>query len=132
MGLAQGHRLWVESQNLKKRRKRQRKNPKKKVSSVQVGRNKDEDIVDRNAAVTPDFERKSDETEERKSDETEEINVEEKEASNVKSGDTEELDLETFQSTARQSTITPRALNFEDEAGPSSPIRPTQEEGSEE
>ncbi|GKB17949.1 hypothetical protein Tco_0851872 [Tanacetum coccineum] len=56
----------------------------------------------------------------------EEINVEEKEASNVKSGDTEELDLETFQSTARQSTITPRTLNFEDEAGPSSPIRPTQ------
>ncbi|GJS32819.1 hypothetical protein Tco_0531201 [Tanacetum coccineum] len=62
----------------------------------------------------------------RKSDETEEINVEEKEASNVKSGDTEELDLETFQSTARQSTITPRTLNFDDEAGPSSPIRPTQ------
>ncbi|GJT68394.1 hypothetical protein Tco_1019874 [Tanacetum coccineum] len=75
-----------------------------------------------------DIERKSDETEalERKSDETEEINVEEKEGSNVKSGDTEELDLETFQSTARQSTITPRTLNFEDEAGPSSPIRPTQ------
>ncbi|GJY67554.1 hypothetical protein Tco_0469792 [Tanacetum coccineum] len=127
---------------------------KKKVSSVKVGRNKDEgtlseehygqkdytadvffeDIVDRNVAVTPDIERKSDETEalERKSDETEEINVEEKEASNVKSGDTEELDLETFQSTARQSTITPRTLNFDDEAGPSSPIRPTQEEGSEE
>ncbi|GJX69987.1 hypothetical protein Tco_0307158 [Tanacetum coccineum] len=42
------------------------------------------------------------------------------------SGDTEELDLETLQSTARQSTITPRTLNFEDEAGPSSPIRPTQ------
>ncbi|GJS73165.1 hypothetical protein Tco_0706006 [Tanacetum coccineum] len=133
------HALWVESQNLKKRRKRQRKKHKKKVSSVKVGRNKDEgtlseehyvqedytadvffeDIVDRNAAVTPDFERKS--------DETEEINVEEKEASNVKSGDTEELDLETFQSTARQSTITPRTLNFDDEAGPSSPIRQTQD-----
>ncbi|GKD41250.1 ribonuclease H-like domain-containing protein [Tanacetum coccineum] len=28
--------------------------------------------------------------------------------------------------TARQSTITPRTLNFNDEAGPSSPIRPTQ------
>ncbi|GJU54341.1 retrovirus-related pol polyprotein from transposon TNT 1-94 [Tanacetum coccineum] len=81
-------------------------------------------FVDKNAAVTPDLERKS--------DETEEINVEEKEASDVKSGDTEELDLETFQSTARQSTITPRTLNFDDEAGPSSPIRPTQEEGSEE
>ncbi|GJU56391.1 hypothetical protein Tco_1230105, partial [Tanacetum coccineum] len=55
---------------------------------------------------------------------------EEKEASNVKSGDTEELDLETIQSTARQSTITLRTLNFDDEAGPSSPpsspIHPTQ------
>ncbi|GJS36147.1 hypothetical protein Tco_0534529 [Tanacetum coccineum] len=68
-----------------------------------------EDVVDKDAAVTPDLERKS--------DETEEINVEEKEASNVKSGDTEELDLETFQSTARQSTVTPRTLNFDDEAG---------------
>ncbi|GKC94529.1 hypothetical protein Tco_1159971 [Tanacetum coccineum] len=138
------HAFWVESQNLKKRRKKQ----KKKVSSVKLGRNKEEgtlseehyvqdddtadpfveDIVDKDAVVTPDIERKSDETEalERKSDETEEINVEEKEGSNVKSGDTEELDLETFQSTARQSTITPRTLNFEDEAGPSSPIRPTQ------
>ncbi|GJT70483.1 hypothetical protein Tco_1029769 [Tanacetum coccineum] len=141
------HAFWVESQNLKKRRKKQKKH-KKKVSSVKLGRNKEEgtlseehyvqdddtadpfveDIVDKDAAVTPDIERKSDETEalERKSDETEEINVEEKEGSNVKSGDTEELDLETFQSTARQSTITPRTLNFEDEAGPSSPIRPTQ------
>ncbi|GJS54446.1 hypothetical protein Tco_0627808 [Tanacetum coccineum] len=141
------HAFWVESQNLKKRRKKQKKQ-KKKVSSVKLGRNKEEgtlseehyvqddytadpffeDIVDKDAAVTPDIERKSDETEalERKSDETEEINVEEKEGSNVKSGDTEELDLETFQSTARQSTITPRTLNFEDEAGPSSPIRPTQ------
>ncbi|GJW44909.1 hypothetical protein Tco_0073708 [Tanacetum coccineum] len=141
------HTLWVESQKHKKRRKKQKKQ-KKKVSSVKLGRNKEEgtlseehyvqddytadpffeDIVDKDAAVTPDIERKSDETEalERKSDETEEINVEEKEGSNVKSGDTEELDLETFQSTARQSTITPRTLNFEDEAGPSSPIRPTQ------
>ncbi|GJU36002.1 hypothetical protein Tco_1184356 [Tanacetum coccineum] len=133
------HAFWVESQNLKKRRKKQRKKHKKKVSSVKLGRNKDEgtlseehyvqedytadffveDIVDKNAAVTPDLERKS--------DETEEINVEEKEASDVKSGDTEELDLETIQSTARQSTITPRTLNFDDEAGPSSPIRPTQD-----
>ncbi|GKD67991.1 hypothetical protein Tco_1322081, partial [Tanacetum coccineum] len=130
------HAFWVESQNLKKQ-KRRRKRQKKKVSSVKLGRNKEEgilseehyvqndtadpffeDIVDKDAAVTPDIERKS--------DETEEINVEEKEASNVKSGDTEELDLETFQSTARQSTITPRTLNFDDEAGPSSPIRPTQ------
>ncbi|GJW84122.1 reverse transcriptase domain-containing protein [Tanacetum coccineum] len=118
------HAFWVESQNLKKRRKKQRKKHKKKVSSVNVGRNKDEgtlseehyvqedytadvvfeDIVERNVAVTPDFERKSDETEalERKSDETKEI------------------------ITARQSTITPRTLIFDDEAGPSSPIRPTQ------
>ncbi|GJW93480.1 hypothetical protein Tco_0173152 [Tanacetum coccineum] len=105
------HAFWVESQNLKKRRKKQRKKHKKKVSSVKLGRNKDEgtlseealmfqdvytadpffeDIVDKDAAVTPDLERKS--------DETEEINIEEKEASNVKSGDTEELDLETVQS----------------------------------
>ncbi|GJS94882.1 hypothetical protein Tco_0801850 [Tanacetum coccineum] len=131
------HAFWVESQNLKKQ-KRRRKKQRKKVSSVKLGRNKEEgtlseehyvqeedtadpffdDIVDKDAAVTPDLERKS--------DETEEINIEEKEASNVKSGDTEELDLETIQSTARQSTITPRTLNFSDEAGPSSPIRPTQ------
>ncbi|GJZ12811.1 hypothetical protein Tco_0548041 [Tanacetum coccineum] len=119
--------LWVESQKHNKRRKKQKKQ-KKKVSSVKLGRNKDEgtlseehyvqddytaypffdDIVDKDAAVTPDLERKS--------DETEEINIEEKKVSDVKSGDTEELDLETFQSTARQSTITPRTLNFEDEA----------------
>ncbi|GJX19777.1 hypothetical protein Tco_0222454 [Tanacetum coccineum] len=91
------HAFWVESQHLKKQ-KRRRKKQKKKVSSVKLGRNKEEEAL------------------ERKSDETEEINVEEKEASNVKSGDTEELDWETFQSTARQSTITPRTLNFEDEA----------------
>ncbi|GJR29192.1 hypothetical protein Tco_1105424 [Tanacetum coccineum] len=144
------HALWVESQNLKKRRKRQRKKHKKKVSSVKLGRNKDEgtlseehhvqedntadflfeDIVDKNAAITPDFERKSDETEalERKSDETEQVAIEEeKDASNIKSGDTEELDLEEIQSTARQSTVTPRTLNFDDEAGPSSPIRQTQD-----
>ncbi|GJQ92763.1 putative ribonuclease H-like domain-containing protein [Tanacetum coccineum] len=133
------HAFWVESQNLKKRRKKQRKEHKKKVSSVKLGRNKEEgffclsalwfkidytadpffeDIVDKDAAVTPDLERKS--------DETEEINIEEKKASDVKSGDTKELDLEAVQSTARQSTITPRTLNFNDEAGPSSPIRPTQ------
>ncbi|GJR82672.1 ribonuclease H-like domain, reverse transcriptase, RNA-dependent DNA polymerase [Tanacetum coccineum] len=74
-------------------------------------------------AVTPDLERKSgkteerksDETEERKSDETEEVIIEEKDTSDVKSGDTEELDLEKIQSTARQSTVTPRTLNFDDE-----------------
>ncbi|GJV78362.1 hypothetical protein Tco_1509946 [Tanacetum coccineum] len=137
------HAFWVEGQNLKKQ-KRRRKKQKKKVSSVKLGRNKEEgtlseehyvqeedtahpffdDIVDKDAAVNPDLERKS--------DETEEVNIEEKEASNVKSGETEELDLETTQSTARQGTITPRTLNFEDEAGPSSPLRPIQIMESEE
>ncbi|GJX22584.1 hypothetical protein Tco_0227029 [Tanacetum coccineum] len=101
------HAIWVDSQRHKKRSKKHKKH-KKKVSSVKLGRNKEE------------------------VDETEEINIEEKEASNVKSGDTEELDLETTQSTARQSTITPRTLNFEDEAGPSSPLRPIQVMESEE
>ncbi|GJT22314.1 hypothetical protein Tco_0892251 [Tanacetum coccineum] len=119
---------------------------KKKVSSVKLGRNKDEsnlseehhdqddhhhtafvyeDVDATEAVVTPDLERKSDETEEV-------LIEEEKDASDVKSGDTEELDLERIQSTARQSTVTPRTLNFDDETGPSSPIRPTQEEESEE
>ncbi|GKC61204.1 hypothetical protein Tco_1088802, partial [Tanacetum coccineum] len=35
------HALWVENQNLKKQ-KRRRKKHKKKVSSVKLGRNKDE------------------------------------------------------------------------------------------
>ncbi|GJW48757.1 putative ribonuclease H-like domain-containing protein [Tanacetum coccineum] len=107
------HALWVENQNLKKQKRRRKKN-KKKVSSVKLGRNKDEgilseehkvqeedlahpffdDTADQDAAVTPNLERKS--------DETEEVNIEEKEASNVKSGETEEQDLETTQSTARQ------------------------------
>ncbi|GJX32329.1 uncharacterized mitochondrial protein-like protein [Tanacetum coccineum] len=133
------HAFWVESQHLKQQ-KRRRKKHKKKVSSVKLGRNKDEGTLseehyvqeedtadpffDKDAAVTPDLERKS--------DETEEVNIEEKEASNVKSGETEELDLETTQSTARQGTITPRTLNFEDEAGPSSPLRPIQVMESEE
>ncbi|GKE93588.1 hypothetical protein Tco_1574683, partial [Tanacetum coccineum] len=131
-------------QKLKKRGKKQ----KKKVSSVKLGRNKDEgnlseehhdqddhnhtafvyedfDAKDVVAAVTPDLERKSDETEQV-------IIEEEKDTSDVKSGDTEELDLERIQSTARQSTVTPRTLNFNDEAGPSSLIRPTQEEEPEE
>ncbi|GJR43357.1 hypothetical protein Tco_1311460 [Tanacetum coccineum] len=102
----------MKSQKYKKRGRKQ----KKRVSIVKLGRNKDEDAV-----VTPDLERKR--------YETEEINVEEKEASDVKSGDTEELDLERTQSTARQSTVTPGTLNFDDEAGPSSPI---QEEEAEE
>ncbi|GKF82601.1 hypothetical protein Tco_0244257, partial [Tanacetum coccineum] len=96
------HAFWVESQNLRKQ-KRRRKKQRKKVSSVKLGRNKEEgtlseehyvqeedtadpffdDIVDKDAAVAPDIDKKSNETEvlERKSDETEEINIEEKEAS---------------------------------------------------
>ncbi|GKF46666.1 hypothetical protein Tco_0136468, partial [Tanacetum coccineum] len=77
------HAFWVESQNLKKQ-KRRRKKQRKKVSSVKLGRNKEEgtlseehnvqeedtadpffdDIADKDAAVNPDLERKSDETEE--------------------------------------------------------------------
>ncbi|GJW03390.1 hypothetical protein Tco_1562246, partial [Tanacetum coccineum] len=137
------HALWVENQKLKQQ-KRRRKKQKKKVSSVKLGRNKGEEILseehnvqedvtthhfaddtaDQDAAVTSDVERRS--------DGTEEVNIEEKEASNVKSGETEELDLETTQSTARQGTITPRILNFEEEAGPSSPLRPIQVMDSEE
>ncbi|GKA63582.1 hypothetical protein Tco_0763188 [Tanacetum coccineum] len=109
------HALWVKSQNLKKRRKKQRKKQRKKVSSVKLGRNKDESNLseenndqddhtafvyedfDATAFVTPDLERKNDETEERKSNETEEVIIEEKDTSDVKSGDTEELDLEKIQ-----------------------------------
>ncbi|GKF42205.1 hypothetical protein Tco_0125547, partial [Tanacetum coccineum] len=81
--LVKHHLLWVKSQKLKTRRKKQ----KKKVSSVKLGRNKYEDNLDNLSeehhdqddhnytafvyedfdatnAVTPDLERKSDETEE--------------------------------------------------------------------
>ncbi|GKF46735.1 hypothetical protein Tco_0136537, partial [Tanacetum coccineum] len=98
------HALWVQSQNLKKQKKR-RKKQKKKVSSVKLGRNKDgsnlseehhdqdehhhtafvyEDVDEKEAVVTPDLERKSDETEKV-------LIEEEKNASDVKSRDTEEL-----------------------------------------
>ncbi|GJW74169.1 hypothetical protein Tco_0133539 [Tanacetum coccineum] len=128
--------LWVKSQKLKKRGKKQ----KKKVSLVKLGRNKDEsnlseehhDQDDHTAFVYEDFVAATTDLE-RKSDETEEVIIEEeKETSDVKSRDTKELDLETIQSTARQSAVTPRTLNFNDEAGHSSPIRPTQEEAPEE
>ncbi|GJS12036.1 hypothetical protein Tco_0368832 [Tanacetum coccineum] len=76
------HAFWVESQNLKKQ-KRRRKKQRKKVSSVKMGRNKEEgtlseehydqeedtadpffdDIVDKDAAIAPDIDRKSNETE---------------------------------------------------------------------
>ncbi|GKF76546.1 hypothetical protein Tco_0229016, partial [Tanacetum coccineum] len=85
--LVKHHILWVKSQKLKKRGKKK----KKKVSSVKLGRNKDEgnlseehhDQDDHNhtAFVTSDLERKS--------DETEQVTIEEeKDASDVKSGDT--------------------------------------------
>ncbi|GJX54766.1 ribonuclease H-like domain-containing protein [Tanacetum coccineum] len=105
--------------------KRRMMKHKKKVSSVKLGRNKEEGTlseehyVQEEDTVDPFFDNIADEDAadlERKSDETEEVNIEEKEASNVKSEKTEELDLETTQSTARQGTITPRTLNFEDEA----------------
>ncbi|GJW03332.1 retrovirus-related pol polyprotein from transposon TNT 1-94 [Tanacetum coccineum] len=70
------HALWVQSQNLKKQKKR-RKKQKKKVSSVKLRRNKDEKEV---------------------------LIEEEKDASDVKSGDTEELDLERIQSTLLDKT----------------------------
>lgn len=77
---------------------------------------------------------------ERKSEETEELKIEDDQATKeVKSGDTEQVDLEGtaaqgagvyaeiqstgFQGTARQFTITPRTLVFEeDQAGTSMPI----------
>ncbi|GKA68014.1 hypothetical protein Tco_0767931 [Tanacetum coccineum] len=104
------HTFWVASQEQKKRKKKLKKQ-KKKVSSVKLGRNKDEGTLSEehygqeDSTAEPffdDFVDKDAADLERKSDETEEINIEEKEASNVKSGDTEELDLETTKSTARQ------------------------------
>ncbi|GKG09299.1 hypothetical protein Tco_0338045, partial [Tanacetum coccineum] len=85
------HAFWVESQHLKKQKRRRRKQ-KKKVSSVKLGRNKEEGTLseehyDQEEDTADPFfddiiDRKSNETEvlERKSDETEEINIEEKEA----------------------------------------------------
>ncbi|GKE75570.1 hypothetical protein Tco_1537611 [Tanacetum coccineum] len=91
--LVKHHFLWVKSQKIKH------------TAFVY------EDFDATEAVVTPDLERKS--------DETEEVII-------------EELDLERIQSTARQSIVTPSTLNFDDETGPSSLIRPTQEEESEE
>ncbi|GJT46417.1 hypothetical protein Tco_0955132 [Tanacetum coccineum] len=96
------HAFWVESQNLKKQ-KRRRKKQRQKVSSVKLGRNNDEGNLS-----------------EEHHDQDDEVLM--------LLWDTEELDLEEIQSTARQSAVTPRTLNFEDEAGPSSPIHQTQEE----
>ncbi|GKF35222.1 hypothetical protein Tco_0108422 [Tanacetum coccineum] len=76
-----------------KRLKRQTLSQAKQITKLKINSRKSDpffdDIIDKDAAVTPDLERKS--------DETEEVNIEEKEDSNVKSGETEELDLETTQ-----------------------------------
>ncbi|GJW28918.1 hypothetical protein Tco_0045793 [Tanacetum coccineum] len=110
---------YLKSQKHKKKKKRKQKKQEEKVSSVKLGRNTDKgtlseehyvqddytvdpffkDIVDKDVVVTPDLERKS--------DETEEINIEEKKASDVKSGDTEELDFGESNYT-RQRPITPK------------------------
>ncbi|GJR70443.1 hypothetical protein Tco_0016508 [Tanacetum coccineum] len=87
----------LNRENLQKQ-KRRRKKQRKKVTSVKLGRNNDEGNLSEehhdqddegfDATVTPDFERKCDETEalERKSDETEHVNIEEeKDASDMKS-----------------------------------------------
>ncbi|GJW42043.1 uncharacterized mitochondrial protein-like protein [Tanacetum coccineum] len=62
--------------------------------------------------------------EHRKSYGTEEsVKLRRKKHQMIKRGETEEIDFGTTPKTARQGTITPRTLNFEDEAGPSSPLR---------
>ncbi|GJY78601.1 putative ribonuclease H-like domain-containing protein [Tanacetum coccineum] len=110
--LVKHHILWVKSQKLKKKRKEAKAEAYEDFNATDV-------------VVTPDLERKSDETEHV-------IIEEENDTSDVKSRDTEELDLERIQSTARQSAVTLRTLNFDDETGPSSLIRLTQEEEPEE
>ncbi|GJV81251.1 hypothetical protein Tco_1517121 [Tanacetum coccineum] len=99
------HALWLENQNLKKQKRRSKRH-KKKESSVKLGRNQDkgilseehkvqeedlahpffDDTADQDAAVTPDLERKS--------DETEEVNIEGERSSNVKSGAQKNWDLQ--------------------------------------
>ncbi|GJV65302.1 hypothetical protein Tco_1476130 [Tanacetum coccineum] len=61
------------------------------------------------------------------------INIEGERALNVRSWRHRRIGIwMTTQSTARQSTITPKDTNFEEEAGPSSPLRPIQVMDSEE
>ncbi|GJT03918.1 hypothetical protein Tco_0838380 [Tanacetum coccineum] len=87
------HAFWVANQNLKKQKK-QRKKHKKKVSSVKLGRNKDEGIL------------------------SEEHYVQEEDTADP-----------FFDDILIKMLLT---LNFEDEAGPSSPLRPIQVMDSEE
>ncbi|GJR25647.1 hypothetical protein Tco_1101879 [Tanacetum coccineum] len=111
------HALWVENQNLKKQ-KRRRKKHKKKVSSVKLGRNKDEGTC------------------------SEEHNVQEVDTNTSFFDDTAEskmlltpkwkekvMGLKKLILRRKKLLMT---LNFEDEAGPSSPLRPIQVMDSEE
>ncbi|GJV00503.1 hypothetical protein Tco_1329773 [Tanacetum coccineum] len=88
------HAFWVESQNLKKRRKKQMKQ-KKKVFSVKLGRNKEEGTLSEEHYV-------QDDTADPFFEDIVDKDAAEKEGSNVKSRDTEELDLETFQKPEEQ------------------------------
>ncbi|GJT53229.1 putative ribonuclease H-like domain-containing protein [Tanacetum coccineum] len=109
------HALWVKSQNLKKQKKR-RKKQKKKVSSVKLGRNKDESNLSEEHHDQDDHHHTAFVYEDVDATEAVVTPAQKRKSEKQK----------------RQSTVTPRTLNFEDEAGPSSPIRPTQEEESEE
>ncbi|GJR81056.1 hypothetical protein Tco_0151841 [Tanacetum coccineum] len=99
--LVKHHLLWVRSQKHKTRGKKH----KKKVSSVKLGRLKDEGTLSEEHYVQEDY----------TADHF------------LKWRILEELDWRPIHVTARQSTVTPRTLNFDDEAGPSSPIRQTQD-----
>ncbi|GJX38493.1 hypothetical protein Tco_0251796 [Tanacetum coccineum] len=96
------HAFWVENQNLKKQ-KRRRKKHKKKVSSVKLGRNKDEGTL------------------------SEEHNVQEEDTTHPFFDDIVDKDAAVTPLIWKETT-----LNFEDEAGPSSPLRPIQIVESEE
>ncbi|GJU79089.1 hypothetical protein Tco_1276159 [Tanacetum coccineum] len=99
--LVKHHLLWVRSQKHKPRGKKH----KRKVSSVKLGRLKDEGTLSEEHYVQEDY----------TADHF------------LKWRILEELDWRPIHVTARQSTVTPRTLNFDDEAGPSSLIRQTQD-----
>ncbi|GJX38196.1 hypothetical protein Tco_0251499 [Tanacetum coccineum] len=111
------HALWVENQNLKKQKRRRQRN-KKKVSSVKLGRNKGEEIL------------------------SEEHNVQEEDTTHHFADDTADQDAAVtpdknwiwrqLKVLLDRVLLFPRTLNFEDEAGPSSPLRPIQVMDSEE
>ncbi|GKB12643.1 hypothetical protein Tco_0846566 [Tanacetum coccineum] len=111
------HALWVENQNLKKQKRRRKRN-KKKVSSVKLGRNKGEEIL------------------------SEEHKVQEEDLAHPFFDDTADQDAAVTPDVGKgkvwnEKLILRRkkllmTLNFEDEAGPSSPLRPIQVMDSEE